>query len=1196
MFPALALAALGVGVAPRCAAEQVVFSEVMYHPAGTLPEFIEVWNITWTPLDMAQWQFTNGVGYVFPDFAAGSPQAHILLGQERIVVSSANEAATRAAYPGIPAGVRIFGPWTGSLDNAGETIALSDKNGVVLCTLDYRDGGNWPKAADGAGHSLVLRNENNRIDDFRNWQASRFTGGTPGATEFSAVEAFTGTPEVGVGTAAAVFDYGTVWKWFHPSTDPGTQWRGAGFDDSGWGSGAGLLGFEDAGLPAPGMQTAVGSQGGGMVYLFRKQFTFAGSPVGTQFTIDQVLDDGVSYYLNGQYLGSVGHSPGAWDGSANRTVSDATEELASLTGPATGLVNGVNVLAAEVHQVNSTSSDMVFGARLKLSAQPSVLINEVKPGSAGEGFVEFFNTTAAPIDLQNHYLSDDPANLTKFQIASGLTVVAGGYGTIGFAEANLAVGATTHVYLTAPDGVTAINAVSAAIPLDGRSLGRDPAGGTNWFFFAFPTAGSANGSIGEAGFSLRLSEVHFDASGAVDWVELENTAAAEAPTAGLFLSSKPDFSDKVPLSGSVAGPGYASFECAFAADRSGELVLFLTDAGNNVLGEAEMTRVTGRPSLQAVYPPAVAVKPSWQTVPERPWWNSSPADTRNAANAPPLEAAIVVNEIMPDPASDHQNGQFIELHNRGASAVALEGWKLRGAAEFDFAPGTSIPGGGYLVVGRDVRFLQTIYPQATVVGPWSGGLSGRGSLVRLIDGFGNLADEVDFRVGGDWPALAAAGGSSLELVNPAMDGSRASAWRSSDESEKLPWQAYTITGSWLQLSAQGGVNDYKELHLFLVGDSHVALRNFSLTPTGGGANLIPNAGTALSDDGTSASAWLCQGTHAASFMQGTELHLVADGHGDNRPNRAEIDVTGMSSGQVYTLTFEARWVSGKNRLIVQTWDHSFGGEILLPMPAGGGTAGAINSRHLGDAPPQVDSVLHQPAVPRPTDAVKVTARVTSVLPLSAVELMHRADSVTNANAWTPAPMFDDGSNGDAVANDGLFTATVTGHQVNGRIVQFYVRAAAQGGATSELPVGGAARPALWIVDNRTIDTRLRRQRFVISEYERDIFNAGDAPSAKFGYKTRASRTTTRRALSFTMRQMFTTTPKSERAGVRGRAAAERISTVGNGRSRATGFSAAAKRAHTTMMRKLPRDITTGLPATGSTSSATRPMKTNLSSI
>lgn len=1082
-------------------AEQVVFSEVMYRPAGGQPEFIELWNITNTPLDIARWRFSRGIDYTFPDFAADRPQAHILQAQERIVVSALDEASTRAAYPSLPADVRVFGPWTGALSNTGEELVLEDKNAVVVGTLDYRNGGNWPKEADGTGHSLVLRDENNEIDSFRNWRASRYAGGTPGYSEFGAVTPYAGAgPEVGVGAAAVMFDYGTTWSWDIPSADPGTAWRTLGFDDSGWSRGPGLLGFENAAVPAPGMQTALPNRH--MVYLFRKTFTFAGSPAGATVTIDQVIDDGVVYYLNGQLLGAVGHNPGVWDAGASRTVGDATEELNAVTGPASGLVNGVNVLAAEVHQTNLTSSDMVFGARLKIGTRPGVVINEVRPGLAGSGFIEFYNTTGTPVSLRDHYLSDTPGQLTKYRIATDLIVPANGYATTGFAESGLTVAPTTVVYLTSPDGTTALNAISAAIPADGRSLGRNPAGGTSWFLFALPTPGAANGSSAAARFSLRLSEAHFNAAGQVDWVELENTDETAATADGLFLASRRDFSDKVPLSGPVPGRRFASWETAFPADGDGELTLWLIDAGGHVRGAAELKRVAGRDSLQAVWPPVVAVKPSWENVPERPWWNAAPADTRNAPNAPPLPTGIVINEIMPDPPSDHRNGEFIELHNRSTDPVSLAGWKLRGGVEYDFGPEAAVPAGGYLLVGGDPDFLRSVYSGVAAVGPWSGRLGNRGDLLRLTDAFGNLADEVDYGVGGDWPALAAAQGSSLELRHPALDNSRPSAWQASDEAGTSAWQTFTVTGPWSQLSTIGGPSDHKELHLFLVGDSHIALRNMSLTAsTAPGTNLLPGGGAAVSTNGSGAAGWLCQGTHAASRIDNGEFRLIADGHGDNRPNRAEIDVPGLTQGRTYTLTFEARWISGKNRLIVQTWDHSFGASLLIPIPNDLGTAGAANSRRTETPGPQVDSVLHSPAVPKPTDPVRVTARVASVLPLTAVEVVHRADDPDNAGPWRTTPMVDDGTNGDATAGDGLYTATVTSHQINNRIVQFYVRATAEGGVTGVAPRGGEALPALWIVDGRTLDSRLRRQRFVVSEYDRGIFNTGgDPPSAKYGYR------------------------------------------------------------------------------------------------
>jgi hypothetical protein len=41
----------------------------------------------------------------------------------------------------------------------------------------------------------------------------------------------------------------------------------------------------------------------------------------------------------------------------------------------------------------------------------------------------------------------------------------------------------------------------------------------------------------------------------------------------------------------------------------------------------------------------------------------------------------------------------------------------------------------------------------TVYGDWSDSLGNKGDLIRLTDSAGNLADEVDYHTGGDWPVI-----------------------------------------------------------------------------------------------------------------------------------------------------------------------------------------------------------------------------------------------------------------------------------------------------------------------------------------------------------------------------------------------------------------------------------------------------------
>src|SRR6185436_6936837 len=176
--------------------------------------------------------------------------------------------------------------------------------------------------------------------------------------------------------------------------------------------------FETAPLPSPGIRTGwvALSQ---LTYYARTRFVYNGSVSNVNATIDQILDDGAVYYLNGAELGRSGMAAGTvtFTTPANRTVTDAVEELAVVTKSNPALVNGTNVLTVEVHQANNTSSDVVFGARLSVSvpSQPSLVINEVMPGAAGIGFIEFYNPGGTAINLRNHYFTDDPATLPKFR-------------------------------------------------------------------------------------------------------------------------------------------------------------------------------------------------------------------------------------------------------------------------------------------------------------------------------------------------------------------------------------------------------------------------------------------------------------------------------------------------------------------------------------------------------------------------------------------------------------------------------------------------------------------------------------------------------------------------------------------------------------------------------------------------------------
>src|SRR5205814_2202992 len=83
--------------------------------------------------------------------------------------------------------------------------------------------------------------------------------------------------------------------------------------------------------------------------------------------------------------------------------------------------------------------------------------------------------------------------------------------------------------------------------------------------------------------------------------------------------------------------------------------------------------------------------------------------TPNANNAPLLIREIVINEIMYRPPSGESDDQFVELFNRGASAVNVAGWRLSGGIRFTFPSNTIIAAGAYLAVGGNAARLATNY-------------------------------------------------------------------------------------------------------------------------------------------------------------------------------------------------------------------------------------------------------------------------------------------------------------------------------------------------------------------------------------------------------------------------------------------------------------------------------------------------------
>jgi hypothetical protein len=117
------------------------------------------------------------------------------------------------------------------------------------------------------------------------------------------------------------------------------------------------------------------------------------------------------------------------------------------------------------------------------------------------------------------------------------------------------------------------------------------------------------------------------------------------------------------------------------------------------------------------------------------------------AAPPPLVAGVVINEILYAPEPKTSRVEFVEIHNAGAAAVDLSGWRLSGGVDGTVPSGIWLGPGGYLLFCEDpaavtARYLTisqetaATYDYATATGSASPGtvLGGQDNWLQLGGG------------------------------------------------------------------------------------------------------------------------------------------------------------------------------------------------------------------------------------------------------------------------------------------------------------------------------------------------------------------------------------------------------------------------------------------------------------------------------
>lgn len=209
---------------------------------------------------------------------------------------------------------------------------------------------------------------------------------------------------------------GSQWRYLDNGTDPGTAWRGAGFDDSGWAYGAAQLGYGD-GDEATVVGFGPNSSAKYITTYFRKTFAVTDPGAFTGLNLRVLRDDGVVVYLNGVEVYRNNLPTGTITSAtlAPTAISGAEESTTFLTAslPAGTLVAGPNLVAVEIHQQSGTSSDISFDLELTgvTPGQPSVVRGPYLQNATPGSMTVQWRTSAATDGLVRYGTS--PGNLTQ---------------------------------------------------------------------------------------------------------------------------------------------------------------------------------------------------------------------------------------------------------------------------------------------------------------------------------------------------------------------------------------------------------------------------------------------------------------------------------------------------------------------------------------------------------------------------------------------------------------------------------------------------------------------------------------------------------------------------------------------------------------------------------------------------------------
>ncbi len=745
-------------------------------------------------------------------------------------------------------------------------------------------------------------------------------------------------------------------------------------------------------------------------------------------------------------------------------------------------------VTAQFTQISNTPANSIVGTQTypyeplaACSRTTPIVISEImwKPAPRTDGnnveYIELFNSNPWFHDISNYKLTCADMNYTippntiipgggflvvaaspsSIQSVYGITNVIGPYtGSLKHSETLQLIDEHGSILLTvpftgAPPWPFAASGSGHSMILANPSYGEgDPR--------AWSISDATNGTPGQMESfhpsplrNVVINEIlaHSENPALPPFVELYNHSKQTVDVSGCILTDNTAVNQFVIPAGTTIGPaGFVSFPASdgFTLNPAGDTIYFIKPDGSRVLDAVQYEAQANGVSLGRWPDGANDFYPL----------QSLTAGTNNSA----IEIGnIVINELMYDPISGNDADQYIELYNQGTNTVSLAGWQFTAGVTFTFPTNASIGPNSYVVVAENATELFSNYPNlnaANTYGDYSGKLSHSGERVALampmpLNGTNTIMvveDEVTYGTGGRWGEWSGGGGSSLELIDPHSNHRLAANWADSDESQKSSWVLVQNTGV-----LDNGANYESSIAHAQIGilDAGECLVD-NVQVIWNGTNYVPN-----SNFNSGTANWSFQGSHVRSSVESPGytnnycLHIRDSDKFWPAENSCEVTLTAnkMAAGDIVTLSYMARWIHGEPEPDFRLNGNWLDAPAVLPVPRNLGTPGAPNSKYITNAGPAMYLVSHSPAVPAANSNIVVTMNVNDPDGIRSVILYYRIDP---SASYSSVAMNDNGTGGDVIAHDGVYSATIPG-QGAGTIVGFYAVATDNQGASTRFP-------------------------------------------------------------------------------------------------------------------------------------------------